>query len=98
MAKLKVIWSKEAKENFQQIALFYNHLTGNAKYSTRLFRMMKDSLRLASRYPYMYPATSVQDTRVFVCEYFKVFYSVNKDFLMVEAVFDTRQNPDKLPY
>ena len=98
MAKLKVVWSKEAQDKFQQIALYYNHRTGNAKYSTRLYRMMKDSLRLAARYPYMYPATSVSETRVFVCEYFKVFYSVSKEYLLVETVFDTRQDPAKLPY
>ena len=59
---------------------------------------MRDSLRLAARYPYMYPATSIQETRAFVCEYFKVFYSVCDRYLLVEAVFDTRQDPSKLPY
>ena len=98
MAKLKVVWSKDAQDKFQQIALYYNRRTGNAKYSTRLYLMMKDSLRLAARYPYMYPATSIQETRVFVCEYFKVFYSVYKEHLLVETVFDTRQDPNKLSY
>lgn len=98
MGKLKVIWSVEAKDKFLQIAQFYNQRNGNAKYSTRLYRMMKDTLRLAARYPYMYPATSIPETRVFVCEYFKVFYSIHKDCLYIETVFDTRQDPNKLPY
>ena len=98
MAQLKIVWSKEAQDNFQQIALFYYQRTGNAKYSNRLYRMMRDSLRLAARYPYMYPATSIQETRAFVCEYFKVFYSVCDRYLLVEVVFDTRQDPSKLPY
>ena len=72
MAQLKIVWSKEAQDNFQQIALFYYQRTGNAKYSNRLYRMMRDSLRLAARYPYMYPATSIQETRAFVCEYFNL--------------------------
>ena len=98
MGKLKVIWSVEAKDKFLQIAQFYNQRNGNAKYSTRLYRMMKDALRLAARYPFMYPATSIPETRVFVCEYFKVFYSIHQDCLYVETVFDTRQDPNKLPY
>ena len=69
MAQLKIVWSKEAQDNFLQF-----------------------------RYPYMYPATSVQETRAFVCEYFKVFYSVYDRYILVESVFDTRQNPSKLPY
>ena len=69
MAQLKIVWSKEAQDNFLQF-----------------------------RYPYMYPATSVQETRDFVCEYFKVFYSVYDRSILVESVFDTRQNPSRLPY
>ena len=83
MAQLKIVWSKEAQDNFQQIALFYYQRTGNAKYSNRLYRMMRDSLRLAARYPYMYPATSVHETRAFVSEYFKVFYSVCDRYILV---------------
>lgn len=98
MVKLKIIWSEEAKERFQQIALFYYQRTGNSKYSNRLYRMICESLRLAAHYPHMYPATSIQETRVFVCEYFKVFYSIHNGFILAETVFDTRQDPKKLPY
>lgn len=98
MVRLKVIWSKEAQEKFQRIAMFYYQRMGNSKYSNRLYRMMRDSLRLAARYPYMYPATSVHETRAFVCEYFKVFYSVCDGYIFVESVFDTRQDPEKQPY
>ena len=34
---------------------------------------MRDSLRLAARYPYMYPATSVQETRAFSVNVLKSF-------------------------
>ena len=98
MAKLKIIWTDEAKMKFYQIAQYYKSQTGNSKYSNKLYRMMKDSLHLAASFPLMYPATSVQETRVFVCEYFKVFYSINKESILVETLFDTRQNPDKLPF
>lgn len=98
MAKLKIVWSKEAQDKFHQIALYYNHQTGNSKYSSKLYRMIKDSLSLAARYPYMYPATSIQGTRVFVCEYFKIFYSIYNEMILVESVFDTRQDPKKLPF
>lgn len=98
MAKLKVIWSVEAQERFQAIALFYNTCSGNMKYARRLYAMIKDSLKLVAQYPYMYPASSVQDTRVFVCEYFKVYYSVHAECILVETIFDTRQDPAKAPF
>lgn len=95
MAKLKIIWSVEAKDKFQQIASFYNDCSGNTKYTRKLYGMIKASLRLIARYPYMYRSSSVPDTRVFVCEYFKVYYSVHSEYILVESIFDTRQNPSK---
>lgn len=78
--------------------MFYALRNGNAKYSRSVMKMIKDTLRLVAKYPLMYRSTFVPDTRVFVCEYFKVYYSVRATCIEVEAVFDTRQNPDKAPY
>ncbi len=57
--------------------------------------MINDSLKLAARYPHMYRVTTTANTRVFICEYFKVYYSIHKDFIAVESVFDARQDPLK---
>ncbi len=98
MAKLKIIWSHEAVNQIRYIFNFYNERNGSNKYSKTLQRMIKDSLKLIAVYPYMYPKTTYYDTRYFCCEYFKVFYSVHPRFIAIEAVFDTRQNPEKAPY
>lgn len=98
MAKLKIIWSVEAQERFQEIALFYNACSGNMSYARKLYAMIKNSLKLVAQYPYMYPASSVQNTRTFVCEYFKVYYSVHAGYIFVETIFDTRQDPAKAPF
>lgn len=98
MAALKVRWSARATSELNRILMFYALRNGNAKYSRSVMEMIKDTLRLVAKYPLMYRSTSVPDTRVFVCEYFKVYYSVRATCIEVEAVFDTRQNPDKAPY
>ena len=95
MAKLKVVWAVEAKNTFHQIALYYNIRAGNNKYSRKLYAMIVSSSKLVARFPYMYRATSVKDTRVFVCEYFKVYYSVHPNYILLETIFDTRQDPKK---
>ncbi len=95
MARLRIVWSLEAKEELCRILQYYNKITGNKKFSKKLNRMIQSSLKLVSLYPYMYRATAVKDTRVFVCEYFKIYYSLNADFIYVEAVFGSRQNPTK---
>ena len=96
MAKLKIRWSVRATLELNKILTFYNARNGNSKYSRSVMMMIKDCLKLVSKYPYMYQATMVKDTRAFVCEYFKIYYSVHDAYVEVEAVFDTRQDPKKL--
>jgi plasmid stabilization system protein ParE len=98
MAALKNRWSAQTTSELNRILLFYVVRNGNSKYSRSVMKMIKDTLRLVAKYPYMYRSTIVPDTRVFVCEYFKIFYSVSDKYIQVEAVFDSRQDPEKSPY
>lgn len=98
MAKLKIVWTETATIVFQQILTFYNVRNGNTQYSRSIYTMVRDVLQLVAKYPYMYKATSVPNIRVFHCDYFKVYYRVLEKQILVEAVFDTRQDPDKAPF
>lgn len=98
MAKLKIVWTETAVVVFQQMLTFYNVRNGNAKYSRNIYRMVNATLSLVAKYPFMYRATSVHNVRVFHCEYFKIYYRVLDTQILVEAVFDTRQDSDKDPY
>lgn len=98
MAKKEVVWSLKAQSDFEKIFSFYLMQTGSSKYPLKLLRMIESSLKLISVFPFMYRATTRENTRVFVCEYFKVFYLVTSDIIFVESIFDSRQNPDKNQY
>ena len=89
MAKLKIVWTETATIVFQQILTFYNVRNGNTQYSRSIYTMVRDVLQLVAKYPYI---------RVFLCDFFKVYYRVLEKQILVEAVFDTRQDPDKAPF
>lgn len=65
MAKLKIRWSIRATIELNKILTFYNTRNGNSKYSRSIMTMIKDCLKLVSKYPYMYQATTVKGTRAF---------------------------------
>lgn len=98
MAGLKIVWTETATVVLRQILTYYRVRNGNAKYSRSIYRMVNDVLKLVAKYPYMYKATSVPNIRVFHCDYFKVYYRVLEDEILVEAIFDTRQDLDKAPF
>ena len=98
MAGLKIVWTEPATIVLRQILTFYYVRNGNSKYSRSIYTMINDVLKLVAKYPYMYKATSIPNVRVFHCDYFKVYYRVLEEQILVEAVFDTRQDPGKAPF
>lgn len=98
MAKLKIVWTETALVVFQQMLTFYNARNGSTKYSRSVYRMVDDALSLIAKYPYMYRATSIENVRVFHCDYFKIYYRILDTQILVKAVFDTRQDPAKAPF
>lgn len=98
MVGLKIVWTETATIILQQILTFYRVRNGNSQYSRSIYRMINDVLKLVAKYPYMYKATSVPNVRVFHCDYFRVYYRVLDEYILVEAIFDTRQDPGKAPF
>ena len=43
-------------------------------------------------------AEEICDLRVFHCDYISVYYRIAETGILVETVYDTRQDPEKLPY
>ena len=43
-------------------------------------------------------AEEICDVRVFHCDYISVYYRIAETGILVETVYDTRQDPEKLPY
>lgn len=80
---------------------FYNVRNGNSRYSRTIVKMVSESLKLIAKFPQMYRAVDAEEivnVRVFHCDYFLIYYKVCETEIIVEAVFDTRQNPATLPY
>ena len=101
MAKLKVRWTDAAITEFGKMLTFYNVRNGNTKYSRSIVKMVRESLKLVAKFPLMYrsvDAKDIRNVRVFHCDYFLIYYRILETGILVEGVFDTRQDPAKLPY
>lgn len=101
MVRLKLRWTEAALAEFGRMLTYYNVRNGNSKYSRTIVRMVNDSLKLVTKFPQMYrlvDAEEIQDIRMFHCEYFSIYYRIKDSEILVEAVFDTRRNPEDSPY
>lgn len=101
MVKLKIRWTENARNEFGRMLDYYDTRNGNDKYSRSIVKAVRESLRLAAKFPMMYRAVEAEeicDVRVFHCDYISVYYRIAGTEILVETVFDTRQDPEKLPY
>ena len=65
MAKLKIRWTETAVSEFGKILNFYNVRNGNAKYSRSIVKMVRESLKLVSKFPLMYRTVNAKKYKMY---------------------------------
>lgn len=93
-----ILWNEDAKKDLVKIISFYNKRNGNSKYSTKLVSVIKSSLELLKTSPYLgVKVANKKNYRVLIIKEFKIFYKVTKLNIEIVLIWDSRQNPNKLP-
>ncbi len=90
-------WTSRADRIFTEILEFYYRRSKSKSYSRKLNREIDEVLELIKIYPFLGMSSNVPDTRVFISGHFKIFYEVKPDEIVVQLVWDTRQEPEKFP-
>lgn len=97
MAK-RVIWSARAKRDFIAIYAFWLKRTGSHRYSLKLRKAFKKATEHLKEQSLLGKVTDTTYFRFVVVGYYKLFYAVVDDTIVILSIFDTRQDPDKAPY
>jgi plasmid stabilization system protein ParE len=92
----RIIWTSHAEFVFSEILEFYYKRNGNKIYSKKLYLELIQILNLLKKNPYLGKETNAEKTRVFIKNYFKIFYRIEPDEIIVFMIWDCRQNPDDL--
>ena len=102
MECFKIIWSKRSLNDIETIILFYESANVSTSIKTRVELLISEVDRLA-QFPFLgqkelYLEEENGDFRYVHHEHLKAIYAVHKSESAIEiiAVFDVRQNPDKL--
>jgi len=95
MAK-RIIWTRNAKDEWQRILSFWREHTGNKKYSRKLNGKIKLTLKNIKSNNLIGKKTSKKDIRIVICLYYLVFYKIEKERIIIITIFDSRRNPDDL--
>ena len=95
MAK-RVIWSIRASEDRRTILTYWNHRNQSKQYSKKLNKLFNECISLIQDFPNIGVQTDLDNVRKLNAGHYAIFYSVEPDFIAILAIWDGRQDPDKL--
>jgi len=96
MAKRKIIWSSIAKLDLIEIFDFFYKRNGNKTYSKKLNIRIRKAIRLLIKHPDLGIQTDIPNIRSLIEGDYAIFYEIKSDNIQITAIWDCRQNPEKL--
>jgi len=94
---LKIRWTVEATINLESI-IIYLESNWTSKELTKFFKKLEKQLLLLSLFPQAYPF-SIRRRKIHRCIFSKnltIYYTIEKEYLVLLSIFDTRQHPSKM--
>ncbi len=96
MAK-RIIWSYKAQKDRKNILNYWFLRNKSKTYSAKLNSLFQQAILLVSNHPNIGTPTNFGTVRSKIVRDYQIFYEVNDDSIHILTVWDSRQNPDKLP-
>ncbi len=96
MVQRKIIWTKYSEFIFRKILEFYVKRNGTKTYSRKLSNEIKQYLKVLIKQPFLGRPANHKNLRVAIYKEFKIFYTVTLNHIIIQLIWDSRQNPDDL--
>jgi len=96
MDELKVFWSNSALVQRNRIFEYWNRRNQSKEYSIRLNLSINSRIKTVRSYPKLGKPTNIKGYRAIVIGHYNIVYRIRNESIVIVAVFDTRQSPEKL--
>jgi len=96
MAGRKIIWSPIAKRKLYLILEYFTERNQSKTYSLKLYNLIRKELSLLRQNPDIGIRTSFDNVRGLIVLDYTIFYEITNDIIIVQTIWDNRQNPDNL--
>ncbi len=89
----KLVWTKNAFDEWKIILDFWFKKTGNKTYSKKLNNKIRIVLKNTKNNNFLGKKTEIENIRLIICSHYKIFYKTEKEIISVISIFDSRRNP-----
>ena len=92
----KVKWTKRAQRERKDILQYWINRNKSSTYSKKLSQLFKEAINLLIIKPKIGRLTDIEDVRIKVVRDYLIFYEFDNECLYILAIWDSRQDPNKL--
>lgn len=90
----QIIWTQRAQQERKEIFAFWNTHNKSSFYSRKLNELIKESLILICRHPFIGKPTKRENIRVKILKAYLIIYEITPKEIVVLSIWDSRQNPE----
>jgi addiction module RelE/StbE family toxin len=91
----QIIWTNRAQQERKEILHFWKERNQSNTYSCKLNELIKDSLQIICKFPFIGKPTTKENIRVKILKDYLIIYQVTAIEIIVLSVWDNRQSPEK---
>lgn len=92
----QIVWTERAQKERIKILTFWNNHNKSTSYSKKLNNLIRETLILISRHPFIGKPTNKENIKVKILKNYLLIYEITSDEIIVLSVWDCRQKPLKL--
>lgn len=96
MDELKVLWTTTAVRQRNLIFEYWNARNKNNRYSRKLNSMINERIDLLRTFPEIGTEIYFKKTRATSLGNYNILYKLDSPKLIISAIWDNRQDPDKI--
>jgi toxin YoeB len=91
----QIIWTERAHKERKEIFTFWNTHNKSSFYSRKLNELIKESLKLICRLPFIGKPTNKENVRIKILKAYLIIYEITPKEIVVLSIWDSRQNPEE---
>lgn len=96
MVALKIEWTHFAKQQRDDIFVYWNNRNKSNSYSKKLRIIIKEKTNQLKTQPYLGKEIVDKDTRMLVFKNHSLVYHIEKETITIISFWENHQNPEKL--
>ena len=96
MAQRRIIWSKEAQNDFIATLSFYAERNGSKTYSEKLAGQIQEAIERLREHPLLGRPTNDESVRSLRKDKYQIYYELKDEDIVILVVWDMRRNPEEL--